>query len=248
MKWLFDIGNSRCKFALCRDGRMTARKDTARDLSGLRPWLAAHADGAESVWVASVAGAKTDKKLADMVASFGLRAYFIGAADADCGMKTAYRSEQLGIDRLVCLIAAWQRVKRSCIVADCGTATTVDYLDHRGEHRGGVIFSGLATAYAGLRRGTAALPRGGFGNALTVFATSTESAIESGCRYALIAGVKEAVQRMRAAADTDAPALLTGGCGEMVCAELGERAEYIRDLSLEGIAMLSEQRESRCRH
>ena len=240
MKWLLDIGNSRYKCGFYRDGAIVSRDSIEPSVQGLRALLAANIDTVESVWVASVVGSSTNKKIADMVATFDLRAHFVEVTGRADKIKMMYQSNQLGVDRFVCLIAAWQRARRSCIIADCGTATTIDYIDGDGEHRGGVIFPGLATAYKGLHRGTHALPLGIYSDDHTVFATSTEVAIESGCRYMLIAGVKEVVKRMRDAGDLDAPLILTGGLGELVCAEIGERSEYIRDLSLEGIAVLSE--------
>ena len=245
MKWLIDIGNSCCKCAHYRDGAVTVRGsvETAR-IEQLQALLA---DGAaQSAWVASVAGEAVDRRVAALINdACGLDARFVQPQDFNCGIKTAYRSDQLGADRFVCLLGAWNRLHRSCIVADCGTAATVDYLDAAGLHRGGVIFPGLATAYDGLHHGTQRLPRPAPVADAGVFATATDAAISGGCRYMLSATVQAVAAAMRAEDDADAPLLLTGGLAETVGGQLDEAAAVVAALPLEGLAALSDIVEGR---
>ena len=60
--------------------------------------------------------------------------------DVDTGLVIAYENPaEVGADRIVNAVAAYQRYKKSLIVVDFGTATTFDYVSSRGEYRGGAI-------------------------------------------------------------------------------------------------------------
>lgn len=64
----------------------------------------------------------------------------------------------VGQDRLLCALAAFNRLDQACIVVDAGTAITVDFVDGVGVFQGGVIAPGLAMMLRSLHAGTAALP------------------------------------------------------------------------------------------
>ncbi len=87
----------------------------------------------------------------------------------------------LGVDRWLAVIGAYQRVQGACVVADIGTAATVDVVAADGRHRGGYIVPGPQLMVASLLRGTSDLaefraisPRGGGAS----FADNTRDAIE----------------------------------------------------------------------
>jgi len=64
--------------------------------------------------------------------------------EIDMGMKICYEnSRQVGTDRIVNSIAAFDKYKQAVIVIDFGTATTFDYVSAEGEYRGGVIAPGM---------------------------------------------------------------------------------------------------------
>jgi len=50
---------------------------------------------------------------------------------------------EIGADRIVNSVAAYERTRGPCIVVDLGTATTFDYVTARGEYAGGVIVPGI---------------------------------------------------------------------------------------------------------
>ncbi len=65
--------------------------------------------------------------------------------DLTVPLRNRYRyPEQVGQDRLVAAYAAWKEFKRDCIIADFGTAMTIDVVTKAGEKRGAVIAPGLA--------------------------------------------------------------------------------------------------------
>jgi len=80
--------------------------------------------------------------------------------DIDTGMVIAYGNPvEVGADRIVNAVAAYERHKKSLIVVDFGTATTFDYVSPRGEYMGGAIAPGIGISAEALFQRTSKLPR-----------------------------------------------------------------------------------------
>ncbi len=252
MRLLIDVGNSRCKYARVDEGAVAfcAALPTADLGDGLRRSLRQRLRQApQSVHIASVAGAECDARVAQAVrTAFGDDApdpIFLSPALPACGVATRYRADQLGADRCLALIAARRRLKRSCIVADCGTALTLDYLDGDGLHHGGVILPGAGLLRDALCRRTHGLRRAAFAAASEaavskddLFATATDEAVAAGCRRVVAAGVESIIRDMRAQRDADAPLVLTGGGARTLA--VFENCVAAPNLVLEGIAIVAE--------
>lgn len=59
------------------------------------------------------------------------------------GLHNGYQQPaQLGVDRWLALLAAWQRTQNACLVIDAGTALTLDLISSEGQHLGGYILPG----------------------------------------------------------------------------------------------------------
>lgn len=111
------------------------------------------------------------------------------------GLRNAYRNPaQLGCDRFSAAIGAHALVPdQAIIVANCGTATTIDAITPDGVFRGGMILPGLALMAASLARNTAQLPQIGSNIALPAgFADNTDDAIASGCLAAQAGAIERA--------------------------------------------------------
>ena len=257
MRLLIDVGNSRCKYARVDAGAVVLcdAVPTADVGYALRRSLDGHLRRApQSVHVASVAGDECNARVAQAVrTAFGgdaPDAVFLAPALPACGVTTRYRAGQLGVDRCLALIAAWRRCNRSCIVADCGTAMTLDYLDGDGLHHGGVILPGAGLLHDALRRRTYGLRRAACAAASEdgaskeapseggVFATATDEAVAAGCRRVVDAGIESIIRDMRARRDADAPLVLTGGAARTL-AVFGN-CVAAPNLVLEGIAIVAE--------
>lgn len=257
MRLLIDVGNSRCKYARVDEGAVVfcAALPTADVGHRLRRSLGEHLRQApQSVHVASVAGDECDARVAQAVrAAFADGApdpVFLSPALPACGVTTRYRAGQLGADRCLALIAARRRCNRSCIVADCGTAITLDYLDGDGVHHGGVILPGTELLHDALRRRTHGLRQAVSATASEddasrdgaskddIFATATDEAVAAGCRRVLDAGIESIIRDMRAQRDADAPLVLTGGAARTL-AVFGN-CVAAPNLVLEGIAIVAE--------
>ena len=65
---------------------------------------------------------------------------------------------EVGADRIVNAVAAFERYKKSIIVVDFGTATTFDYVSSKGEYMGGAIAPGIGISSDALFLRTSKLP------------------------------------------------------------------------------------------
>jgi len=129
-------------------------------------------------------------------------------------------------------------VQGACVVADIGTAATVDVVAADGRHCGGYIVPGPRLMVASLLHGTSDLasfratsPPG----AGSDFADNTRDAIERGCRVALAAWVERCVRDAERRVGVTPRLLLTGGALPEVLPYLEIPGEQVPDLVLRGL-------------
>ena len=240
---LVDIGNSRVKWARLDGGALGEQR--AAEHSGWSPaeWRAALlADGGvQRVVAASVAGGASLAALdaAARVAT-GRGIERVTTQRTAAGVVNGYADPSLlGVDRWLAVIGAYRRVRGPCVVADIGTAATVDVVSRNGQHRGGYIVPGPQLMVAALLRNTSDLesfratspPGGGVG-----FAHNTRDAIERGCRVALAAWIERCVSDAAGALGEPARLLLTGGASAEVEPLLRVECDLVPDLVLRGLA------------
>jgi type III pantothenate kinase len=234
--WLFDLGNSRLKFApLHADGSIGAVQALAHDGAGFaHGWetrLPAHCDAA---WVASVAAPTLRDTLLDALAARGSRVQVAHTQAVAGGVSIAYAEpSRLGVDRFLALLGAHARdAAATSLVVGVGTALTLDLLDG-GRHLGGRIAPSPALMRAALHARAPVLPE--TGGRYAEFADDTDDALASGCEGAALALVSSSVEA--AAARTGrAPALLVHGGGAPALLPRLPGATHAPALVLEGLA------------
>jgi type III pantothenate kinase len=153
------------------------------------------------------------------------------------GVVNAYlKPEKLGVDRWLSLIAVRHHYHLPACIVDCGTAITVDLIDARGRHQGGMICPGLRLMKKSLAESTEALKfddsRYDLGPA-----NHTEAAIYSGVLTAAIG----LIEHVFAAQPAHSLLVLTGGDAEPVAEHLVYRAVVDPDLVLRGLALVLEE-------
>jgi type III pantothenate kinase len=255
---LVDIGNTRIKWAIWRNGRIGpmraaahagwSRKDYERRIFGGPPARLSR------IIVASVAGALVDRLLAAAARSLaGAQPEFIATSRRAAGVTTRYVDPwRLGVDRFVGAIGAHQLAgARAACVVNAGTTVTIDLIDGKGVHRGGAILPGPQLMVQSLLKSTAGIARrardaaarrsgrerGRSGRASDLFARSTKSAIGQGALYAVAALVDRAVAEARGALGTVPLVLLSGGGAEQLEPLIRSRHVSAADLVLRGIAV-----------
>ncbi|HLT44693.1 MAG TPA: type III pantothenate kinase [Luteimonas sp.] len=212
-EWLFDLGNSRLKFAPVVEGQVGEVRSVAHAGGRLpRGWDAALPERFEAAWIASVAAAPVRDALRDALAARARHLQHASTLPACAGVRIAYaRPERLGVDRFLSLLGAHARsAGRPCLVVGVGTALTVDLLEGDGRHRGGRIAPSPTLMREALHARAAQLPVEG--GAHTDFASDTGDALASGCEGAALGLVRDSLGSARALLG-EAPALLVHGGG-----------------------------------
>ncbi len=168
-------------------------------------------------------------------------------AEIDIGLKNLYDNpREVGADRLVNGVAAWAQFGCACVIADFGTATTVDAVSARGEYLGGALAPGVGISTNALFAAAARLPRVERLELLrppeTVLGRNTLHSIQSGILFGYAGLVKELVARcveeLKAAGEGRVVALATGGLAAVI-APLVPQIEHVEpNLTLEGLRLI----------
>ncbi|MCK5114022.1 MAG: type III pantothenate kinase [Phycisphaerae bacterium] len=148
--------------------------------------------------------------------------------------------KSIGMDRLCTAAAAYDKLGVGCIVADFGTAVTVDCVSEKGVFIGGAILPGLQMSADALSEKTALLPRVKLRDPDWIFPRNTDEAIIGGIIY----GVRGAVRQLSELYATELGSwplvIVTGGDAELAFphpTEDGLVQARVDDLSLRGIAI-----------
>jgi type III pantothenate kinase len=154
------------------------------------------------------------------------------------GVAFAYRDpDSLGPDRVCAIVAAVAKYGRPVIVADCGTAITVDAVSRGGGHIGGMIAPGIAMAARALGTSTAALPTADWAVPTGPAGADTIEGIRAGTWIGAVGTVREGIARLRAPAGPRATVVGTGGDAPALMKEAGLFDTVDGALVLEGAAI-----------
>ena len=156
------------------------------------------------------------------------------------GMPVHYDNPaEVGADRIVNGVAAFEKYGGPCIVVDFGTATTFDVVSKKGEYMGGVIAFGLGISADALFDRTARLPRVEIRKpARGVIGTNTVGSLQSGLYYGYLGLVDGILERLLGEMGKDVKVVATGGLATLIAAG----SKYITAvddlLTLEGLRII----------
>lgn len=209
----------------------------AATLPGAGPGAAQQgsADGGLRVIVANVAGAAVRSSIAALLARCLPHAAveWFASVPQRAGVTNGYRNPgQLGCDRFAAAIGAHALAPgKAIIVANCGTATTIDALTADGHFLGGMILPGLGLMASALARNTAQLPQIAQDGKLPAgFADNTDDAILSGILSAQAGAIERAFALHQAA-----EVLVSGGASAYVAAALALPLRRIDNIVMIGL-------------
>lgn len=234
---LLDVGNSRLKWAAADGAGLGEGGAVEHGGNPAAAVAAVDMTAADVIWIANVTGASLGDKLAAVLKTrFGVAPRFAKVAAGHAGLTVAYPEPQrLGIDRWLCLLAAWSEAGGPACVASAGTALTFDAVDARGRHLGGVIAPGLLTMQQAVL-GATRFPSGGpvqdYSEGL---GTDTDACVRQGALHAG-AGL---VDRLRARYGVQAKCLLTGGDAARLLPHLQAGWSVRPNLVMEGLLALA---------
>jgi type III pantothenate kinase len=206
-----------------------------RNLFALNSLDLAHVDG---IVIASVVP-QVDSVLAEMAENyFHTPALFVGP-DSDLGIKILYDNpREVGADRVVNGVAAWELYGGPAIVVDLGTTINFDVVSAQGEYLGGMICAGINMSIAGMFARAAKLPKVDFREPPTLIGTNTVASIQSGLFYGFVGLIDGIVERTTAELGPQTRAIGTGGQAKLITRASKYVHEVNEDLTLQGLEIV----------
>lgn len=159
------------------------------------------------------------------------------------GIKTgmpvlAENPREVGADRIVNSVAAYERVKQAAIVVDFGTATTFDCISNKGEYLGGAIAPGMQISANALFARAAKLPRSEIARPPRAIGRNTVHSMQAGIVFGYVGLVDGLVRRLASEMETEVAVIATGGLATLIEPDSETIDEVDEFLTLEGLRLI----------
>jgi type III pantothenate kinase len=148
---------------------------------------------------------------------------------------------EVGADRLVNAVAAYERLGGPCVVVDFGTALTYDIVGVAGEYIGGIIATGVEVSMEALTVRAAKIPKIDLAPPRALIGKSTEEAIRSGVIYGFASQVDGMIARLREELGDETEAIATGGLASAIVPYCDLIDDIDQMLTLTGLRIIHER-------
>jgi type III pantothenate kinase len=177
--------------------------------------------------------------LAEMTAKYFRREAYFVTASIDLGIKVLYENPRdVGADRVVNGVAAWNLYGGPAVVVDLGTAITFDVISSEGDYRGGLICAGIGITISGLFSKTALLPMVNFAAPSTLIGANTMASIQSGLYYGTLGMIDGILSRLISELGENTVTIATGGHASLI-REGSRLIQHVdEDLTLTGLRLI----------
>lgn len=239
-KLLIDAGNTRIKTALMdAEGHVEPLFNTTyEDLpnESLKHTISA-------VWLAAVAGEVRSNIIESWLREQGeeLKLHEVHSEQFAFGVQNAYSTpENLGVDRWLAMLGAYNEQQKPTVIVDAGTAITVDWVDENGKHLGGWIAPGVELMKQSVLQRAPKV----FSDATQLYGranqlgTSTPDGLLDGCVNNFAGLVRQALHVTEVELDWfDYRLIYSGGSTPLLSNDLKRRGEMRSELVLQGLAL-----------
>jgi type III pantothenate kinase len=247
-----DVGNTQTHIGMFSDGALvehwrfaTVRESTSDELATVLVGLLE----LRGLTLKDIDGAIVSSVVPQLVHEYdGVSTRYLGGVVkiVGPGLKSGIpiRTEnphEVGADRLVNAVAAYDHVGAACIVVDFGTAITYDVVSADGELLGAIISPGIEISMEALSERAARLPKVELEAPPELIGRSTETSIQSGVIYGFAGQVDGIVSRLREELGVEARAIATGGLASSIAPFCEEIDEVDDLLTLTGLRLLWER-------
>jgi type III pantothenate kinase len=144
---------------------------------------------------------------------------------------------KVGTDRVVSAAAAYAVVEDAVVVADFGTAVTIDLVDENGIFLGGVICPGFEISAQALKDNTAQLPNIKVTKPKGPYGKNTAEAINCGLYYSIIGALEEVVRRYAETIGRWPQTVITGAAAKVIRDDCNFIDSYVPNLVVKGIVL-----------
>ena len=242
MYLVVDIGNTNIVFALLIDNLVKHKWRVATDINRTSDeyyiWLSSILKKSfkiNAIIIGSVVPEVTEQIKISCYNYFKKKVYVINE-DLKINFPIKIENkEEVGTDRLVNSIAAWNFYKKASIVIDFGTATTFDVINKDGAYIGGVICPGINLSLQTLHKAAARLPRVAVAKPDKVIGTTTVKAMTSGIYHGYIGLINNIVELITLELKYKTKIILTGGLADLFSKNLGINNIVKKNLTIEGL-------------
>lgn len=214
---LIDVGNTRLKWAEESAGQFIAQGALAHEGKPADALSRIEVDEPDEIHIVSVAGPAHELALNKVcLARWQQQPRYARPQPEQLGLRNGYGlAQRLGADRWVAMLAAWSIAGGACVVADAGTALTVDVVDAKGQHLGGIIAAGLQTSEKAVLGATRFPTREQPLENHSGLGLDTEACVRQGAVLSCLGALDRAV-----VAQPEAQRFLTGGDAEVLLPHL----------------------------
>jgi type III pantothenate kinase len=247
-----NVGNTETKLGVFRDHELafsrrigTHPERTADELALLLGGFLEQQDLSFSRQITGVAISSVVPPMTQSLRDMTERYFHFEPVIVGPGVKTGMavltdNPREVGADRIVNAIAAFEFYGGPCIVVDFGTATTYDIVSEKGEFLGGVIAPGLEVSAIGLSRVADRLPRVEISAPKSVIGKNTVEAIQSGLVFGTAAEVDGVIERIQKELGPTT-VVATGGLAGVVMPHCHSIDHHDTWLTLQGLRLVFER-------